>query len=125
MRRGLLGKGFFLEISSQPARTSPVSRGCHRLIAEEGALLAAGVEDVIAAVDLESATASSPVRCARDALALRERRVLDSLQRRTWLDASQIVRSSGLAPGDVLASLSTLVASGWACESEAGWRVVP
>ena len=27
MRRGLLGKGFFLEISSQPARTSPVSRG--------------------------------------------------------------------------------------------------
>ena len=27
MRRGLLGKGFFLEVSSQPNRTSPVGRG--------------------------------------------------------------------------------------------------
>jgi hypothetical protein len=27
MRRGLLGKGFFLEVSSQPDRTSPVGRG--------------------------------------------------------------------------------------------------
>lgn len=27
MRRGLLGKGFFLEVSSQPSRTSPVQRG--------------------------------------------------------------------------------------------------
>jgi hypothetical protein len=27
MRRGLLGKGFFLTVSSQPARTSPVNRG--------------------------------------------------------------------------------------------------
>ena len=27
VRRGLLGKGFFLEVSSNPARTSPVARG--------------------------------------------------------------------------------------------------
>ena len=105
--------------------TSPVSRGCHRLIAEEGALLAADVGDVLAAVDLGASAAPASVRGERDGLSAREQRVLDSLHRRVWLDAGQVVRACGLAPGEVLASLGVLVAAGWACESESGWRVVP
>jgi DNA processing protein len=103
--------------------TSPVSRGCHRLIALDGALLAGSADEVLAVVDLRTGAAASNGSHARDRLGAREKRVLDALPSRRRLTAVDVVRETGLAPGEVLAALEHLGAVGFADESEAGWRV--
>ena len=115
--------------------SSAASAGCHRMIQDGEAVLAADVEDVRAALDLtamrtgEPAGASAPpagevVRRDRDRLGLREQLVLDALPRRRALALDELVTGAGLGAGEVLAATGTLVALGWLEEVAGGWRLL-
>lgn len=109
---------------------SPASAGCHRMIREGDALLVSDVDDVRGLLDLDSraepgvsAQQEQPPRQECDALADRERRVLDSLRVRSWMDSAEVLRSCGLGASEMLAALSILTARGLVDESESGWRI--
>ena len=117
--------------------TSPASAGCHRLVQDGQAILAAELADVVAALDLSASLAlppsaidskdqpAAPLSVARrDALDERDARVLDAMPARGWLDVDGLVRSSGLSVKDVLAAVSSLVALGWLEAGPSGWRRV-
>jgi DNA processing protein len=105
--------------------TSPASAGCHRMIREGEALLAGDVTDVLGAVDLCELPAATPSPArSRDALPLRERRVLDALPTRGIIGLDALLRAAGLPMADVLAAAGMLVAAGWAEEVADGWRLV-
>ncbi len=113
--------------------TAPTSVGCHRLIQEGTAMLATGLPDVMAALDLDAGsgrgadahgpTGSGEVR-RRDHLDATSRRVLDSMPARRWATAAELVRASGLAPADMLAAAARLAVDGWLVEGPNGWRRV-
>lgn len=115
--------------------TSPASAGCHRMIADGTALLAADLDAVATVLELDAsrgvldhtagpdgagAGADEPSR--RDRLDHRQRAVLDAMPARGWLGLADLVRESGLAMSDVLPSVSVLAVSGWIEEGAAGWR---
>lgn len=107
--------------------TSPASAGCHRMIRDGDALLAACLDDVLAALDLTAPTSArpSPPERSRDALALRERQVLDALPARGTVGLERVVAAACLATTDALAALGLLVAAGWVEETGDGWRLAP
>jgi len=129
--------------------TSPASAGCHRMIADGTALLAADLDAVATVLEFDAsrgrgACGTPPAResrgilddtaiplgadadedeaSRRDRLDHRERAVLDAMPARGWLGLADLVRESGLAMSDVLPSVSVLVVSGWLEEGAAGWR---
>lgn len=115
--------------------TSPASAGCHRMIADGTALLAADLDAVATVLELDAsrgvprhtagpagAGAGDDELARRDRLDHRERAVLDAMPARGWLGLADLVRESGLAMSDVLPSVSVLVVSGWIEEGAAGWR---
>lgn len=122
--------------------TSPASAGCHRMIGDGTALLAADLDAVATVLELDAARgfqggdhAGDAGRAGgacghedevtrRDRLDPRESAVLDAMPARGWLGLADLVRESGLAMTDVLASVSVLVVSGWLEEGAAGWRRV-
>ena len=108
---------------------SPASAGCHRLVRDGMALLAGEVEDVLAALDLRTLGPAAPVAAdpsaARDALAPRERRVLDAVPARGGIGLDRLVRDAGLGPGDVLAATAILAARGFVEEADGWWRLTP
>lgn len=106
--------------------TSPASAGCHRMIRDGDALLAGCLDDVLAALDLTaaSATGGRPVpERSRDALAPRERQLLDALPARAVVGLERVVAAACLNAGDALAGLGLLVAGGWVEEADGGWRL--
>lgn len=113
--------------------TSPVSAGCHRMVQDGLAIVAADWTDVLAAADLDDwgqvqfdnarvAGADVTREDPRDRWAEREVRLLDALPARGWMDLPSIMRSSGLAARDVLAGTALLVAAGWMEQGASGWR---
>lgn len=108
--------------------TSPASAGCHRMIRDGDALLAGCLDDVLAALDLTAVTSPgqrSMAARSRDALAPRERQVLDALPARGVVGLERVVAAACLAPTDALAALGLLVAAGWVEEASDGWRLAP
>lgn len=103
--------------------TSMASRGCHRMIVAGEAQLAAGIEDVLAAVDLEAgvrrgaADADEPLG-QPDLIASRVR---DAIPARGGITADGIVCATGLSEGDVSAALARLVDDGLLEFGHAGW----
>lgn len=115
--------------------TSPVSAGCHRMVQDGLAIVAADWTDVLAAADLDAwgrmqtdiaRDGGSDVaeEDPRDRWAEREMRLLDALPARGWMDLSSVMRSSGLAARDVLAGTALLVSAGWMEQGASGWRRV-
>lgn len=115
--------------------TSPVSAGCHRMVQDGLAVVAADWTDVLAAADLDAwgRVQADPTRLGgsdtaaedpRDRWAEREARLLDALPARGWMDLASVMRSSGLAARDVLAGTALLVSAGWMEQGAAGWRRV-
>lgn len=113
--------------------TSPVSAGCHRMLQDGLAIVAADWTDVLAAADLDAwgrvtsdaarvAGAEGALEDPRDRWAEREARLLDALPARGWMDLPSVMRSSGLAARDVLAGTALLAAAGWVEQGGAGWR---
>lgn len=115
--------------------TSPASVGCHRLIVDGVAVLAAEVADVVSAVDLtaqaqsaaEHAAVSAPSdpqareQVRRDALDPREATVLDAFPARGWVSLPALVRASGLGVAEVVSAAALLVGQGWIDEGPLGW----
>ncbi len=120
--------------------TSPASAGCHRMLQDGLAVVAADWTDVLAAADLEAWSRAQPGsasaargalsgRCSgagdpRDRWAEREVRLLDALPVRGWMDLASLRRASGLDARDVLAGAALLVTEGWVEQGAAGWRRV-
>lgn len=103
--------------------TSPMSWGCHDLLADGSAVVARDARDVIAAA--EGRWQARPVpRRAIDGLDARQLAVFEELPRRRGLPADRIAARAGLGVADVLAVLGGLEHGGWAERDASGcWRV--
>jgi DNA processing protein len=115
--------------------TSPVSAGCHRMVQDGLAVLAAEWTDVLAAADLDAwgraqsdetgvAESDRQPEDPRDRWSEREARLMDALPTRGWMDLASVMRSSGLPARDVLAGTALLVSAGWMEQGASGWRRV-
>ncbi len=105
--------------------TSPASLGCHRMIQGGEAQLAAGVEDVLVAVDLEAGMRCAPLAVDRhgpqpDPIASRVR---DAIPARGGISADGIVCATGLPEADVSRALASLSDDGLLAYSLDGWRL--
>ena len=107
--------------------SSPASAGCHRMVKEGVALLAGEVGDVLGALSLDELPSENPTAPEalpdRDALTIRESRILDAVPGRGSIGFDALVGAAGIAPGQVLAAVGVLVAEGWLVESSGGWRL--
>lgn len=106
--------------------TSAASAGCHRMISDGEAILVGDVSELLDLLDLGRGMAPRDGdRTARDALGTRERVVLDALPGRGAVGLDTLIRSAGLAGGDVMAAMGVLVAQGLVVEEAGGWRLPP
>ncbi|MGC5077524.1 DNA-processing protein DprA [Agrococcus sp. DT81.2] len=96
--------------------TSGSSTGCHRLLREYGATLVERAEHIVELVDGPGDEAA-PL----DALSSDEVRVLDALSTRAARSVDELAVRTGMAPGDVTASLALLELSARAVERASGW----
>lgn len=105
--------------------TAATSTGCHRLVADEQALLVAGVEDVRTALDLTSAPAPGPAASttATGPPSPAERSVVDALPARGTWPADRIAAAAAVDVRAALAALGRLEARGWVARSDAGWSL--
>lgn len=107
---------------------SAASQGVHRLIRNRNALLVTDSADVLEAVHPvgRSHLGSGSVGHdrPRDALAVREREVLDAVPVRRGSDAERIARVAGLPAETVHRTLETLHARGFVERSADRWRLV-
>lgn len=100
--------------------SSATSSGCHRLVVHEQALLAGGVDDVLAALDLTAAgSAGAPATPSR--LSRSDHAVLDCLPARGTLTADRIAIASALPTREALAALGRLEAQGWVLRERDCW----
>jgi DNA processing protein len=105
--------------------TSPASAGCHRMVRDGAALLAASVDDVLGVLDVgHQGTAPERRVDDRDVLPAAEQRILDVLPGRGASTLDEIARRSGIPARQVLALLGSLEAGGWLAQDSAGWRLV-
>ena len=106
--------------------TSAASAGCHRMISDGEAILVGDVSELLDLLDLgRGLSARAGDRTALDALGTRERVVLDALPARGTVSLDALIRSAGLAGGDVMAAMGVLVAGGRVVEESGGWRLPP
>ncbi len=109
--------------------SSPASSGCHRMIQDGDAILAAELADVLAALDLGAAAAGSPSPATtgragdRDALAERERLILDAVPGRGSIGLDALIAAAGLSSSQLLAGVGVLTATGWLTQVDDGWRL--
>jgi DNA processing protein len=96
--------------------TSGSSTGCHRLLREYDATLIERAEHIVELIDGPSDDA-----VPLDALTSDEVRVLDALSARAARSVDELAVRTGMAPGDVSASLALLELSGRAVERGGGW----
>lgn len=112
--------------------TSPMSVGCHQLLASEHhpAALIGRVDDVIALIGSSSElppTESPPADDLADrlsAMAPIERQVYDGFPARGWTDPDAIAIAAGLAPLSVMRALPSLELAGLIEASAHGYRIV-
>ncbi len=104
--------------------TSPASAGCHRLIRDHEAILAASVEDVFELLGESTGDANgSPVQRA-PVVSEREHQVLAVLSARRSMTLDDVVRSSGLDVMEVSVALGLLDAAGRVAGNGQGWQLV-
>ncbi len=104
--------------------TSPVSTGCHRMVRDGEAVLAASIDDVLGLLDL-GRDAGAPAKHGdeRDALSAHERCVLDAMPGRGAVTTERLAVASGFAVLELLGSLGGLEATGWVHQDAQGWRL--
>lgn len=102
--------------------TSMMSAGCHHLIAEGQAALAATCEDVFAAVGELRAAERGVARQPWDDLPPQAARVLDAVPPRGAISPHALVVQTGLPIQGVLAGIGPLLAHGLLTESAEGLR---
>jgi DNA processing protein len=104
--------------------TSPMSAGCHRMIADGHAALVGSSDDVVQLLGGRPRTAPAseerPVDRVRD---VRSLRVHDALPARGSASLDRLIEASGLGAADVLAALADLQVHGLAAPSDGGWRL--
>jgi len=104
--------------------TSPASTGCHRMVRDGEAVLAASIDDVLGLLDL-GRDAGAPAKRSdeRDALSAQERCVLDAMPGRGAVTTERLAVASGFAVLELLGSLGGLEATGWVQQDAQGWRL--
>jgi DNA processing protein len=114
--------------------TSPMSAGCHRLLAGDGprAELVTSVQDVLALVGAPLEAWEEPDEQRRDRLGLQDRldgldpaarRVFDGFPSRGWVDPDRLAVAAGLSPVAVVRALPMLELSGLVEASVEGYRL--
>lgn len=96
--------------------TSGASTGCHRLLRDYGAAVIERAEHIVELVD-GPGEEQQPV----GGLSSDELRVLDALSARAARDVDELAVRTGMARGDVVASLSLLELGARAVERAGGW----
>ena len=104
--------------------SSPMSAGCHALIASGQAVIADGVDAVLAAVEGTSRTGQIP-RLARDGLDERSAAVLEEIRPRTPMAPAALASASGVPLPATLAALGRLEALGLVRAAPGGWLLAP
>lgn len=96
--------------------TSGGSAGCHRLLRDYGAAPVERAEDVLELVD-----GPRPEQPALSGMTADEERVLDALSSRAARGVDELAVRTGLAPGDVTASLALLELGAQVAARGSGW----
>ncbi|WP_249295781.1 DNA-processing protein DprA [Agrococcus sp. Marseille-Q4369] len=96
--------------------TSGASTGCHRLLRDYGATVIERAEHIVGLVD-----GPGDEQLAIGGLSSDELRVLDALSARAARDIDELAVRTGMARGEVVASLSLLELGGRAIERGQGW----
>lgn len=106
--------------------TSMVSAGCHRLISQQVAMLAASLDDVLETMSPvgTTLTAAAP-RDPRDDLTAAQAAVLDAVPTREAVPFEQLVTMAGLDVNDTALALAALQRQGFVAAASDGWRLVP
>lgn len=99
--------------------TSGASAGCHRLLRDYGAAVIERTEHVVELVDGPAAEATPLHGLTSD-----EVRVLDALSARAPRDVDDLAVRTGMARGDIVASLALLELGARAAERSGGWVTV-
>ncbi len=103
--------------------TSAMSVGCHLLLRDRFAILAAAAEDVVAAArPLQPMLFDEPFPRPTDGLDPISVRVHDALPAHTAVTVSELSRSSGVVAASVIAALPMLEFAGLAQKDGAQWR---
>ncbi len=104
--------------------TSPMSAGCHRLIAEGQAMLARSASDVLGMAGPigEHLPEDIPSRDL-DQLTGLQMQVLDSVPARGAIGMQQLMLRSGLGIGDVAAALAVIQEAGFVVPVDGGWSL--
>lgn len=101
--------------------TSAASAGCHRLLREYDARCITSADDVLELLGATQTLFDVPAAHGDDRTD-DTTRVRDAMSFRSWREAADIARRSGLAPADVSAILGLLALSGEAVQGQEGWR---
>lgn len=106
--------------------TSMVSAGCHRLISQQVAMLAASLDDVVQTMSpLGTTLADQEPRDPRDDLTTTQARVLDAVPARDAIAFEDLVRMAALDINDTALALATLQRLGFVAAASDGWRLIP
>ncbi len=132
LRSGTTSTANFVNSVNRPlfavpgAITSPMSAGCHQLINEGKALLAAGWSDVATMLgDQQMALfAQEPEPRLIDGLSFMQQQVLDAVPIRTGRSAEELMVATGLSLREVLTALSFLEVGGFVQQDAQVWRIV-
>lgn len=104
--------------------TSMTSAGCHRLISEQVAMLAASLDDVVRTMSPVSVEPVDDVpRNPRDDLTSTQAHVLDAIPTRGAIDFESLVTVAGLDVNDTALALATLQRLGFVAVAADGWRL--
>ena len=132
LRSGTTSTANFVNSVNRPlfavpgAITSPMSAGCHQLINEGKALLAADWSDVATMLgDQQMALfAQEPEPRLIDGLSFMQQQVLDAVPIRTGKSAEELMVATGLSLREVLTALSFLEVGGFVHQEAQVWRIV-
>lgn len=106
--------------------TSVVSAGCHRLISEQVAMLAASLGDVLQTMSPLGATVLPEApRDPRDALTTAQATVLDAIPARDAMPFEALVTTAGLDVTETALALAALQRLGFVAAAADGWRLSP
>lgn len=106
--------------------TSVVSAGCHRLISEQVAMLAASLGDVLQTMSPIGTTILPEVpRDPRDELTSTQATVLDAIPPREAISFERLATTAGLDVSETALALATLQRLGFVAVAADGWRLIP
>lgn len=104
--------------------TSPMSAGCHRLLREGSATVAATPDDVLEMVsEIGAHLPAEPPRSIRDDLSTTESRVLDAFPAHAAAGFHELMLSTGLPVDDIAAAIGPLLRRGLIASRGHGWTL--